>query len=90
MLKKMKHIMYIVIGATVGVYLGNVLFVWFDYRNNPGLYAMYSAPWYTKIIADSVICGVILLIAIAIQCFITYKMNHKTDEYKTRLDGKIN
>ena len=74
MLKKIKHGMHIVIGSTLGSYLGNVLFVWFDYKNNPRLYEMYSSPWYAKIITASVIYGAILLIEIAIQCFVCYKI----------------
>jgi hypothetical protein len=70
----MKRVMYIIIGGTFGAYLGNVLFVCFDYKNNPGLYEMYSAPWYAKIIADSLICGAILLVAIAIQLFVCHKI----------------
>jgi len=79
MLKKIKRIMYIVIGATFGVYLGNVLFVLFDYRNNPGLYELYSTPWYAKIIANSIFFGVILFVALAIQCFILFKMKKSKD-----------
>ena len=75
MLRKMKHIMFIAIGSTMGVYIGNVLFVWFDYRNNPGLYEMSSAPWYARIISISIICGIILLVEIAVQCFVLYKIN---------------
>jgi len=74
MLKKIKHIMFIVIGSTIGTCIGNALFVWVDYRNNPSLYEMYSSPWYTRIISVSVICGIILLVEIAVQCFVLYKI----------------
>ena len=79
MLKKIKHIMNIVISSTFGVYLGKVLFVWFDYKNNPGLYKLYSAPWYTEIIVASVAYGIILFAAIAIQCFVIYKIKQSKD-----------
>jgi hypothetical protein len=78
MLKRVKSIMFIIIGTTFGVWLGNVLFTWHDYRKNPGLYEMQSAPWYTQIIFDSFVCGIALLAEIAIQCYICHKI--KADE----------
>jgi hypothetical protein len=66
--------MFIIIGTTFGVCLGNVLFTWSDYRKNPGLYEMQSAPWYAQIIFDSAICGIALLAEIAIQYYICNKI----------------
>lgn len=64
MLKKVKDLLNIIIGTTIGVYIGNVLFTVYDYRAHPGLYAMQSAPWYTRIVALGAMCCVLLAIEI--------------------------
>ena len=65
MLSKMKRLMGILIGSTVGGYLGSILWIWIDYQNNPGLYALYSAPWYTQVIINSIAFGVAILVEAA-------------------------
>jgi len=73
-LLKLKRIMEIVICSAVGVYLGRIIWIWIDYRNNPGIYALYSAPWYTQIIISSVISGLIIFIELILYLFIRYKI----------------
>jgi hypothetical protein len=73
-LLKLKRVMEIVIGSSVGVYLGRIIWIWIDYRSNPDLYALYSAPWYTQIIISSVISGSIVLIELIGYLFIRYKI----------------
>lgn len=34
----------------LGVYLGTCLATYLDYRQRPDLYAMWSAPWYTRLL----------------------------------------
>ena len=79
MLTKIKHIMFIIIGSTIGTYLGNELFIWFDYNNNSGLYKLYSTPWHTKVMAISVIYGIIVIIEIAIQRIVFFKIKEDAD-----------
>jgi ABC-type antimicrobial peptide transport system permease subunit len=77
MLLKFKKIIGIAIGVSVGIYLGSVLFAWLDYQNHPDLYALYSAPWYTKIILDSVIAGVIVLLESVVYLLLCYKVKKR-------------
>jgi len=74
MLKKIQHTMNVIIGVTIGISIGNVLFTWTDYTQNPGLYEVQSAPWYARIITISTICLIALVLEIILQCFVCYKM----------------
>ena len=50
MLKKLNHVLNIIVGSFVGILLGHGIYVFWDYKTHPALYAMESAPWYTSIL----------------------------------------
>ncbi|MCI9139735.1 hypothetical protein D7X25_31120 [bacterium 1XD42-8] len=50
MLKKLNHVLNIIVGSFVGIFLGHGIYVFWDYKTHPALYAMESAPWYTSIL----------------------------------------
>lgn len=75
MLERLKKIMVCLIGTSIGIYLGNILFCLFHYSKNIILYKSYSAPWYTKIVLITAIMGIILIIEIGIYGFICYKLS---------------
>ena len=56
--KKLNQITNITIGSFVGVFIGCGIYVFWDYKKHPDLYAMQSAPWYTSIF----IYGIVMLI----------------------------
>lgn len=64
MIQKIKSKMGIVIGSTVGAWLGNVLWRWIDYRQHEGLYQL----------AFTVMMGGLLLIEIALYLFLRYRV----------------
>ena len=49
-MKKLNHILNIIIGAFVGVFIGHGIYVYWDFKTHPDLYAVRSAPWYTNIL----------------------------------------
>jgi len=74
MLRKLKHVMHIVIGSSFGVCLGNILFVLFDYIKYPAIYELRSESVSTIIIRMSVCYGIILLVEIAIHFFVCHRI----------------
>ena len=66
-MKKIISLINGILGAFVGVYLGRVCFVVWDYKTDPGFYGMQSAPWYTTLLVEAAITLVILLICIVIK-----------------------
>lgn len=49
-MKKVYDYLGILMGVCVGVFLGRVIYTFWEYKTFPGLYAMQSAPWYTSIL----------------------------------------
>ena len=61
MRKKINLLLNIVIGSFIGIFIGNAIYRFLDFKMHPGLYAMQSAPWYTSIL----LYGVVTVIAAA-------------------------
>ena len=61
MLQKVKQFLQTAMCCSIGVYIGRAVWLWFDYKAHPGLYAMNSAPWYTPLLFGAVITAGILL-----------------------------
>ena len=77
MLRKIRNFIKIFIGVDVGALIGKSLFVWWDYKNNPGLYALYSAPWYVEIIAYAVVTFAVALVLLAVYLCLGLVMKKK-------------
>ena len=73
MSKKLNRILNIVMGSSIGVFIGHGIYVFWEYKTHPSLYAMQSAPWYTSILIYGIFLIVVLLIAIAIKFMIRKK-----------------
>ncbi len=74
MIQKIKSKMGIVIGSTIGAWLGSVLWRWIDYCRHEGLYRLASAPWYAGLIPLTVMTGILLLIETALYLFLRYRV----------------
>ena len=72
---KVKQVLRIVIGSSIGVYIGKWLWLWQDYRANPGLYALSSAPWYTQMLPYTVMAAAIVLLEV-----IAYIVVHQAEK----------
>ncbi len=70
MLMKLNYILNIVIGSFVGVFVGHGIYVFWDYKTHPDLYAMQSAPWYTSIFIYGIFTLILLIVAIIIKLII--------------------
>lgn len=65
MRKQLRTILNIIMGSSVGVFLGHALWQWRDYKAHPQIYGLQSAPWYTSILVyGAVTLGVLLAAAI--------------------------
>lgn len=64
MLDKLNSILNIMIGSFIGVFLGHGLFVIYDFKTHPDLYAMQSAPWYTSIALYGAVTAAFLIAAV--------------------------
>ena len=84
MLKKLNQITNITIGSFVGVFIGCGIYVFWDYKKHPDLYAMQSAPWYTSIFVYGIVMLIFVTVAIIAKLIIRKKMKKEIkpiDEY---------
>lgn len=72
-LKRFDRLLNLVIGCSIGAEIGYALYVYWEYRKYPLLYAMQSAPWYTGILVNGLAAVVISLVAVAAKCIINKK-----------------
>ena len=63
-MKKINNFLNILIGAFVGVFIGHGIYVYYNYKTHPDLYAMNSAPWYTSILVYGIFTLVVILVVI--------------------------
>lgn len=72
-MKKLNYILNIIIGAFVGAFIGHGIYVYWDFKTHPDLYAVRSAPWYTSILVYGVFTIAMLLVCFVIKAIIKHK-----------------
>lgn len=73
-MKKMYEILKAIIWINIGVFIGKAVCE-YSYRTHyPDIYAVQSAPWYTSILAHSILTIVITIIIAIIMFIIKKKM----------------
>ena len=72
MLQKINRLLTILMFSLIGVFLGYSIYTCADYRTRPGLYALYSAPWYTRLLVYGACMLVLLVILLAAKLVIRH------------------
>lgn len=72
-MKRLNHLLNIILGACIGVFIGRSLFRWWDYSAHPSLYAMQSAPWYTSILLHGAVTAAVALAILLIKLVLQKK-----------------
>ena len=58
MLRKLNCFLNIVIGSSIGVFIGFGIYKFWHFKTYPNLYAIQSAPWYTELLLDGALVAV--------------------------------
>jgi ABC-type antimicrobial peptide transport system permease subunit len=72
-MKRLNTILNIIMGSFIGVFVGRGIYVVWDFKTHPALYAMQSAPWYTSILVFGAFTIVVMLVCIGIKAIIKSK-----------------
>jgi ABC-type antimicrobial peptide transport system permease subunit len=72
-MKRLNIILNTIMGAFIGVFIGRGIYVIWDFKAHPELYAVQSAPWYTSILVYGAFTIVVLLVCIVIKAIIKSK-----------------
>lgn len=65
-----------IIGSSIGIYIGHVLWRIWDFKTEPEFYAMQSAPWYTSILLYGVVTFIEVLVCVVIKAIIKHKQKN--------------
>ena len=71
-MKKANRLLTILMYSLIGVFLGYSIYTYTDYRARPGLYALYSAPWYTPLLLYGACVLVLLAVLLAAKLVIRH------------------
>ena len=74
MWKKINGILNTVMGSCIGVFIGHGIYVFWDFRTHPDLYAMQSAPWFTSIFVYGIFTIALLILLGIIKWMIRRKV----------------
>lgn len=83
-MKRLNKVLNTIIAAFVGVFLGHSVYVIWNFKTRPELYAMQSAPWYTSILVYGAFTLVVLLICIVIKLIIKHKQKRSESDANKR------
>lgn len=72
MLQKINRLLTILMFSLIGVFLGYSIYTCADYRTRPGLYELYSAPWYTRLLVYGACVLVLLVVLLAAKLVIRH------------------
>lgn len=72
-MKKLSTILNTIMGACVGVFIGHSIYIAYDFKKYPEIYAMQSAPWYSSILVYETFTLAVLLICVVIKAIIKHK-----------------
>lgn len=78
MLKRLNQIINIVMGSFVGAFVGYGIYVFWDYKTHPDLYAVQSTPWYTSIFVYGIVLLFLLGMAVIAKLLIRKNMRNGT------------
>ena len=70
MLRKLNCFLNIVIGSSIGVFIGFGIYKFWHFKTYPNLYAIQSAPWYTELLLDGALVAVVVVVCIILKLII--------------------
>lgn len=79
-MKKLCNLLKIAILCLIGVFLGSTIYTVLDYKARPGLYASYSAPWYTGILLGAGVTAALVLVLLVILVILRRKTGKKEEK----------
>ena len=72
MISIIKSVLNMIMTFFLCYFIGHSLFVVWDYKTSPELYAMQSAPWYISILITGIVTAVVVVICILIKFVMNY------------------
>ena len=65
-MKRLYATLKLFLGCSIGVFLGRYIYLYFDFKARPDLYAMQSALWYVDLEIQGIITAVLAAVLLAV------------------------
>lgn len=76
-MKRLYATLKLFLGCSIGVFLGRYIYLYFDFKARPDLYAMQSALWYVDLEIQGIITAVLAAVLLAVMWLVRKKINKK-------------
>ena len=76
-MKRLYATLKLFLGCSIGVFLGRCIYLYFDFKVRPDLYAMQSAPWYVDLEIQGIITAVLAAVLLAAMWLVRKKHRQK-------------
>lgn len=76
-MKRLYATLKLFLGCSIGVFLGRCIYLYFDFKACPDLYAMQSAPWYADLKFQGIITAVLAAVLLAVMWLVRKNIDKK-------------
>lgn len=76
-MKRLYVTLKLFLGCSIGVFLGRYIYLYFDFKARPDLYAMRSVPWYQPLKVQGLVTAGIAVIVLAAMWLVRKNIDKK-------------
>lgn len=76
-MKRLYATLKLFLGCSIGVFLGRYIYLYFDFKARPDLYAMQSALWYVDLEIQGIITAVLAAVLLAVMWLVRKNIDKK-------------
>lgn len=76
-MKRLYATLKLFLGCSIGVFLGRCIYLYFDFKGHPDLYAMRSVPWYQPLKVQGLVTAGIAVIVLAAMWLVRKNIDKK-------------
>lgn len=76
-MKRLYATLKLFLGCSIGVFLGRCIYLYFDFKVRPDLYAMQSALWYVDLEIQGIVTAVLAAVLLAVMWLVRKNIDKK-------------
>ncbi len=76
-MKRLYETLKLFLGCNIGVFLGRCIYLYFDFKARPDLYAMQQVPWYRGLKVQAIVTALLAVALLAAMWLVREKINKK-------------
>ena len=76
-MKRLYATLKLFLGCSIGIFLGRCIYLYFDFKARPDLYAMQSVPWYQPLKVQGLVTAGIAVIVLAAMWLVRKNIDKK-------------